>query len=45
MFQFKHDFQDYFVGIRDINATKALHPGLQSFQDWLSKNGSRIPKD
>lgn len=45
MFQFKHDFQDYFVGVRDVSATKAINPRLQSFQDWLKEHGSRIPKD
>jgi len=45
MFQFKHDFEDYFCGARPIEATKALNPKLQSFQDWLQANKDRIPVD
>jgi hypothetical protein len=45
MFQFKHDFEDYFCGARPIEATKALNPKLQSFQDWLQTNKDRIPVD
>jgi uncharacterized protein YbjT (DUF2867 family) len=43
MFQFKHDFNEAFVGARNLDATRALNPSLQSFDAWLAKNGSRIP--
>lgn len=43
MFQFYHDFEDYFCGIRDINFVKQLNPELQSFDSWLEKNKSKIP--
>jgi uncharacterized protein YbjT (DUF2867 family) len=43
MFQFKHDFNEAFVGARNLDATRALNPSLQSFDTWLAKNGSRIP--
>jgi uncharacterized protein YbjT (DUF2867 family) len=43
MFQFKHDFNEAFVGARNLDATRALNPSLQSFDSWLEKNGSRIP--
>ena len=43
MFQFYHDFGDYFVGIRDLDKTRALNPELQTFDAWLADNGSRIP--
>jgi uncharacterized protein YbjT (DUF2867 family) len=43
MFQFKHDFEDYFCGARSIDRTKALNPQLQSFRDWVRANKERIP--
>ena len=43
MFQFYHDFGDYFVGIRDLDKARALNPELQTFDEWLAVNGSRIP--
>jgi uncharacterized protein YbjT (DUF2867 family) len=43
MFQFKRDFNDYFVGARSLELTRSLNPELQSFEQWLSWNGSKIP--
>ena len=43
MFQFKHDFNETFVGARNLEATRELNPSLQSFDTWLDKHGSRIP--
>ena len=43
MFQFKRDFNEAFCGARDVAAARGLHPGLQSFEQWLSRNASRIP--
>ena len=43
MFQFKRDFNDYYCGVRKIDETRALNPSLQSFDDWLARNASRIP--
>jgi uncharacterized protein YbjT (DUF2867 family) len=43
MFQFKHDFNEVVVGARNLDASRALNPALQSFDTWLAKNGSRIP--
>lgn len=42
MFQFKADFEDYFCGARNINATKKLNPELQNFDTWLVQNKSAI---
>jgi len=42
MFQFYSDFEDYFVGARNIEATRALNPQLQSFDQWLAKNKSKL---
>lgn len=43
MFQFKRDFESDFCGARDLNFTRSLNPGLQTFEEWLAENGSRIP--
>jgi len=45
MFQFKRDFNDDFCGVRDVEATRRLHPGLQSFDRWLAANAAKIPLD
>jgi len=45
MFQFKHDFEEYFCGARPIEATRALNPKLQTFESWLAANKDRIPLD
>jgi uncharacterized protein YbjT (DUF2867 family) len=45
MFQFKHDFEEYFCGARPIEATRALNPKLESFASWLASNKDRIPLD
>jgi uncharacterized protein YbjT (DUF2867 family) len=43
MFQFKRDFNDYFRGARSVDFSRSLNPELQSFEQWLSANASRIP--
>ncbi len=43
MFQFKRDFEEYFCGVRNPEVARQLNPELQSFDDWLSENASRIP--
>jgi uncharacterized protein YbjT (DUF2867 family) len=43
MFQFKRDFNDYYMGARSIEFTKSLNPELKSFDQWLAENKSRIP--
>jgi hypothetical protein len=45
MFQFQHDFNDYFTSIRSENLSKELNPGLQTFDYWLEKNKHLIPID
>jgi len=44
MFQFKHDFESYFCGARDVSRSKQLNPELQSFAAWLAANQARIPR-
>jgi uncharacterized protein YbjT (DUF2867 family) len=43
MFQFKRDFNDVFCGARDPAVARALNPALQTFDEWLARNKSRIP--
>jgi uncharacterized protein YbjT (DUF2867 family) len=45
MFQFKHDFNDYYVGTRSLKVSRSLNPALQDFDSWLSANKDRIPLD
>jgi len=45
MFQFKHDFNDYFCRIRDIDKSRALNPALQTFAQWLSAHRDEIRFD
>lgn len=45
MFQFKHDFNDYYCGARDLDFSRALNPELQTFEMWLARNQDRIPLD
>ena len=43
MYQFKHDFQEAFVGARDVSVARRLNPELQTFSQWLEENADRIP--
>ena len=43
MFQFKHDFNDVFCGARSLTVSRSLNPALQTFEQWLTQNKSRIP--
>ena len=43
MFQFKRDFNDYFVGARDLRSTRELNPELQTFEEWLAVHAKEIP--
>jgi uncharacterized protein YbjT (DUF2867 family) len=43
MFQFKHDFNDYYVGARSLQESRRLNPGLQDFATWADRNKDRIP--
>lgn len=43
MFQFKRDFEEYFCGARKLDEARALNPALQTFDEWLARNGRRIP--
>ena len=43
MFQFKRDFNDYFVGARDLAFSRSLNPELQTFEEWLAVHAQQIP--
>ena len=38
MFHYKHDFNAEYCAARPVVLTRALHPGLQTFRQWLAKN-------
>jgi uncharacterized protein YbjT (DUF2867 family) len=43
MVQFKHDFEDYYCGVRKQDFSKSINPELKSFDEWLAENVSKIP--
>ncbi len=43
MFQFKRDFQEAFCGPRNPAIARGLNPSMQTFEQWLAQNKSRIP--
>ena len=45
MFQFKRDFEQVFCGARSVDFSRSLNPSLQTFDQWLAVNKSRIPLD
>jgi len=42
MFQFKRDFQDVFCEARSVELSRQLNPQLQTFDQWLANNKTRI---
>ena len=43
MFRFKHDFNAEFCALRDVAATRALHPGLMRFDEFLARHAGQLP--
>ena len=43
MFQVQSIFIKEFLANRDVKLARALHPGLQNFDTWLSQNIRKIP--
>jgi uncharacterized protein YbjT (DUF2867 family) len=43
MFQVYRDFEREVLGARNIETARQLNPQLQTFEQWLEKNKSRIP--
>ncbi len=44
MMQFKHDFQDEYLGARSLDVARRLNPELHTFSEWLETHGSAIPR-
>jgi len=42
MFHFYHDFEEMFSSARDLALSRSLHPGLQTFDQWLAANAGRM---
>lgn len=42
MFQYKRDFENEYCAARSIEFSRSVNPELQSFAQWLERNGSRI---
>jgi uncharacterized protein YbjT (DUF2867 family) len=43
MFQFKRDFEDDYRRNRDLALVRELNPSVQTLDQWLAANASRIP--
>lgn len=43
MFHYKCDFEAEFCGARSLEVSRSLNPALQTFDQWLAQNKSRIP--
>jgi hypothetical protein len=43
MFQIKRDFESVFCGARNLDRSRALNLALQTFDQWLAQNRTRIP--
>jgi hypothetical protein len=43
MFQFYRDFAEYFQSSRSLEFSRSLNPELQTFEQWLAANASKIP--
>ncbi len=43
MFQYDRDFEAQCVAARSIDVSRLLNPALQTFDQWLAQNKSRIP--
>ena len=42
-FQFERDFNEIYCGARKVEIARGLNPTLQTFDEWLVRNKSRIP--
>lgn len=43
MFQVYRDFEREVLGARSAGAARSLNPELQTFDQWIAKNKSKIP--
>ncbi len=44
MFQVKRDFQEAYVGARDLDLSRTPNPGIKTFDDWLETYGDQLPE-
>jgi uncharacterized protein YbjT (DUF2867 family) len=42
-FAFEREFNEIYCDARNVSVARALNPGLQTFDEWLAQNKSRIP--
>jgi uncharacterized protein YbjT (DUF2867 family) len=45
MHQYYDEFASNFLGQRDLNTVRRIHPRLQTFDEWLRLHGDTIPTD
>ncbi|GAB3842884.1 NmrA/HSCARG family protein [Dactylosporangium cerinum] len=45
MFQYYTEAADAFTGARDLDLVRNLHPGLQTFRDWLTAHKDALTTD
>jgi uncharacterized protein YbjT (DUF2867 family) len=45
MFQFKAEFEAEYCGARPLGPARELNPSMQTYDEWLAANASRIPLD
>ncbi len=45
MFHVKRDFQEAYLGARDLDLSRTLNPGIKTFDDWLETYGDQLPRD
>jgi hypothetical protein len=43
MYQFKVDFEEYYSNSRSVELSRTLNPSLQTFENWLKENKTKIP--
>lgn len=43
MFQVFRDFEEQVVGARSTKLARSLNPALQTFDQWIQSNRSKIP--
>jgi uncharacterized protein YbjT (DUF2867 family) len=43
MFQFNQEFEAEYCASRPVEATRKLHPEVQTFRQWLERNAQKLP--
>ena len=42
MFQVYRDFEEQVLGARSVEVARSLNPSMQTFEQWLTKNKSKL---